>query len=68
MDAETQDLLQEVSREIAAGLARLVPDEGPGLLVQRTGPVVMIRPATEEAAVRRVGRRSGQQPEGFYAT
>lgn len=66
MDAETRELLQEVSRMIAEGLARLVPDAGPGLQVQRTGPVVMIRPETEDVAVRRVGAR--QQHEGFYAT
>lgn len=68
MDADTQALLQEVSRLIAEGVARLSPKQGAGLQVQQAGPVVMIRPATEDVATLRVGRRGGLPPEGFYAS
>jgi hypothetical protein len=67
MDADTRALLQEVSREIAAGVARLVPGDGPGVQVNQVGTVVLIRPESEAVATRRVGAR-GQQYEGFYAS
>lgn len=66
MDADTLELLQDVSREVAAGLARLVPDTGPNLQVLQSGPVVLLVPVAQESS--RPGRREYIEPKGFYAS
>ena len=60
------ELLQNVSRDVAAGLARLVPHTGPNLQTLQSGPVVLLVPVAQESS--RPGQREYIEPKGFYAS
>lgn len=64
-DVETSLLLEEAAGLIAAAVASLIPEPGPGLQVRVAGPTVLLVPdppvPVEHGGVR-------QRHKGFYAS